>query len=104
MRGAKDVDRINFNRIDNPYRPGDRLVRDEFAVNFIAALGKKLLGIVEPAMPKFLGQDYGRGDHWAGQRAAPRFVDAGDCRDAEGAQSAFMPEATTTVHLAIQTI
>lgn len=40
---AQDVDRINLNRIDNSDSPRDRLVVDQFVVNFFAALGEKLL-------------------------------------------------------------
>ena len=98
--GAQDIDRINLDRIDNSDGPGDRLVVDQFVVNFFAPFGEKLLGVVQPAMPKFFGEnDRGRYDR-PGQRAAARFIDAGDRRDTEGAQSAFMPETTATVHLA----
>lgn len=49
-------------------------------------------------MAKFFGEDHrGRYDG-AGERTPARFVDAGDRRDTKGAQSAFMPEATATVH------
>ena len=49
-------------------------------------------------MAKFFGEDDRRRYDRAGERATARFVDAGDRRDTEGAQSAFMPEATATVH------
>jgi hypothetical protein len=49
-------------------------------------------------MPELLRKDYRRRYDRTGQRAAPRFIDASDRGDTERAQSAFMPETTTTVH------
>jgi hypothetical protein len=96
--GAQDVDRINLNRIDDPDRPRDRAVRDQFVINLFAALREKLLRVVQPAVPEFFGKDDCGGYDRAGERTAARFVDAGDRRDTERAQSAFMPETTATVH------
>jgi hypothetical protein len=96
--GAQDIDRVDLNRIDNPDGPGDCTVREQFVIDFFAALREKLLRVVQPAMPEFFGKDYGSGYDRASQRAAARFVDAGDRRDTKSAQSAFMPETTATVH------
>src|SRR5947207_10659342 len=101
MRGAQDVDRVNLNRIDDSDSPQDRVVVDQFAVNFFAAFGQKLFGVVKPPMPKFFGEDDRGGYDGAGECAATCLVNPGDCRDTKGAQSAFMPETTTTIHLAI---
>jgi len=98
VSGAQDVDRIDLHRIHNPDGPRDRIVCGQVVVNFIAPFGQELLRIVQPAVPELLGQDNRCRYDRTGQRAAPRFIDAGDRRDAEGAQSAFMPETTTTVH------
>ena len=67
-------------------------------INLFAALGEQLLGVVQPAMPEFFRKDDSGGYDGTGQRAAARFVNSGDRRDAECAQSAFMPETTATVH------
>jgi hypothetical protein len=96
--GAQDIDRINLDRIDDADGPRDRLGVHQFLVNLLAAFGEKLLGVVEPAMAKFFGEDDRSGYDRAGERAAARFIDAGDRRDTKGAQSAFMPETTATVH------
>ena len=98
VRRAQDIDRIDLNRIDNSDRPRNRVVPDQLVIDLLASLGEKLLGIVQPAMPKFFGEnDRGRYDR-TGQRTPARFIDAGDRRDAKSAQSAFMPETTATVH------
>ena len=102
VRGAQDIDRINLNRIDNSDRPGDLLAVDQFVVNLLASLREKLLGIVEPAMPEFFRENNGRSYDRPGQRAAARFIDPGDRRDTKGAQFAFMPETTATIHLATE--
>ena len=98
MGGAQDIDRVNLNRIDYSDGPRDRAVRDQFVIDFFAALREKLLGVVQPAMPEFFGEDDCRRYNRTGQRAATRFIDAGDRRDTKCAQSAFMPETTATVH------
>jgi hypothetical protein len=51
-------------------------------------------------MPKFFGEHNRCRYDGPGERAAARFIDACDGRDTKGAQSAFMPETTTTIHLA----
>ena len=53
VRRAQNIDRVDLDRIDDADRPGDRAVADEFVVNFFAPFGEELLGIVQPAMPKF---------------------------------------------------
>ena len=98
VRRAQDIDRIDLNRIDYADRPRDRVVADQLVIDLFAPFGEKLLGVVQPAMPKFFGQNDRGGYDRASQRAAPRFVDAGDRGDTEGAQSAFMAETTATVH------
>jgi hypothetical protein len=98
VRRAQDIERVDLNGIDNSDRPRDRAVADQLVINLFAPLGEKLLGVVQPAMPEFFGENHrGRYDR-AGQRTPARFVDAGDRRDTKSAQSAFMPETTATVH------
>jgi hypothetical protein len=96
--GAQDIDRVYLNRIDYSDGPRDRAVREQFVIDFFAALREKLLRVVQPAVPEFFGKDYCRGYDRTGQRTAARFIDAGDRRDTKSAQSAFMPETTATVH------
>jgi hypothetical protein len=83
--GAKDIDRIDLNGVDNSDGPRDRLIVDQFAVNLFPAFGQKLLRIVEPAMPEFFGKDDGGGYDRPGERPAPRFINAGDRGDTQGA-------------------
>lgn len=102
--GAQNIDRINLYRIDDSDRPRDPVAVDQFVVNLFATFGEKLLGIVEPAMPKSLRKNDRRCYDWPGKRPPAGFIDAGDRRDTKRAQSAFMPETTATVHLATQRI
>lgn len=98
--GAKDVDGVDLDGIDDADGPHDGGVGDEFAVNFLTPLGQKLLGIVQPSMPEFFRQDNGSGHDGTGERAATGFIDTGYAGDAERAQSALMPESATTIHRA----
>ena len=77
--GAQDIDRVDFHRIDNPDGPCDRIVRSQVAVNLFAPFREELLRIVQPAVPKFFGQDYRCCHDRTGQRSTSRFIDAGDC-------------------------
>ena len=38
VSGAQDIDRIDLDRIDDPDRPRDRIVRGQLAINFLAFL------------------------------------------------------------------
>jgi hypothetical protein len=98
VRRAQDIDRVDLDRIDNSDRPGDRAVPNQLVIDLFASLGEKLLGIVQPAVPEFFGEDDSGRYDGTGQRPPARFIDAGDRRDAKCAQSAFMPETTATVH------
>ena len=49
-------------------------------------------------MSKSFREDNGGRYDRAGQRPATGFVNAGDRRDTKGAQPAFMPETTATIH------
>jgi hypothetical protein len=100
--GAQNINRVDLDRIDHADRPENGVVRDEVVVNFFALFGQELLRIVQTPVAEFFGKNDCGGDHRAGQSAAAGFVDAGDRGDTEGAEFAFMPEATTTVHLANQ--
>lgn len=83
--GAEDVDRVNLKRIDDSDRPGDCLVGDQFVIDFFTAFGEKLLGVVQSGVAKFFGEDHRRRYDRAGERAAARFIEAGDRRDTQGA-------------------
>ena len=96
--GAQDVDRIDLHRIHNSHRPCDGIARGQVAINFLAPFRQELLRIVEPPVSELLGKDDRRRYDWPGQRAASRFIDAGNRGDAERTQSAFMAETTATIH------
>ena len=98
VRRTQNIDRIDFDRIDNADSPQNGVVPSEVVVNLFALLREQLLRIVQPPVAEFFRKDDGGGYDRAGERAAARFIDAGDRRDTEGAKSAFMPETTTTVH------
>jgi hypothetical protein len=98
MRSAQNVDCIDLDRIDNADGPRNRVVSDQVVVNFLAPFRQELLRIIQPAMTKLLGEHHRCRYDRTGQRAAPRLINACNRGDAERAQSAFMPEATATIH------
>jgi hypothetical protein len=98
--GAQNIYRIDLDRIDDADGPDDRAVPDEIVINLLAFFRQQLLGIVQAAVPEFFRKNNGGGYDRTGERAASRFIDTGDGRDAQAAQPAFMPETTTTIHLA----
>jgi hypothetical protein len=95
---AQNIDRIDLDRIDNADRPGNRVVRDEIAVDLLAFFWEKLLRIVQLSVPEFLRENDRRRYDRAGQRTTSRFIDAGNRGDAESAELSFMPESTASVH------
>jgi hypothetical protein len=95
---AQDVDRIDLDRVHDPDRPRDGVVRDEIVVNLVAFLRQKLFRIVQLPVPEFLRKNYRGCDNRSSECATPRFVDARDSGDTERAQFAFMPESTASVH------
>jgi hypothetical protein len=95
---AENIDRIDLDGIDYAHGPRDRNVSDQLVVNLLATFRQQLLGIVQPAMLEFFRQNNGCRDDGTGQRAAPCFIHAGDGGDAEGAQFAFIPETTASIH------
>lgn len=100
MGGAQDIDRVDLHGIDHADRPENGSVRREVLVNLLALFRQELLRIVQPPVFEFLRENDRRGYDRTGQGAAARFIDAGDRGDTEGAEFAFMPEATASVHLA----
>jgi hypothetical protein len=95
---AQNVDRVDFDGIDDADRPRDRGVRQEIAVNFLALLRQQLLRIVQLPVFEFLRKNNRGRDHRTGKRAATGFIDPGDRGNPERAQFAFMPEATAPIH------
>jgi hypothetical protein len=67
-------------------------------VNFFPLFRQELLGIVQLPMPEFFWKNHRGGDNGTGERAAPGFVDTRNRGDTEGAEFAFMPEATAAIH------
>jgi len=94
----QDVDHVDLDRIDDSDRPRDGIVRDEVVINFFALLRQELFRIVQFPMPELFRKDNGRGHDRSRERAAPRFIDAGDGGDTERANFAFVPETTATGH------
>jgi len=95
---AQNVDRVDLDRIDHADRPRDRVVRDEIVVNFFALLRQELFRIVELFVPEFFRQNNGCRYNRPGERAPSCFIDAGDRRNPECAQFAFMPESAAAIH------
>ena len=100
MGRAQNIDRIDFHRIDRANRPENGGVGNEVVVNFLPLFRQELLGIVQFPVAKFFRKNDGSGYDRPGESAAACFIDAGDRGDTEGADFAFMPETTATVHLA----
>src|SRR2546423_8565675 len=103
MRCAQNIDPIDFEMIDNADSPDDFAIRNQFFVNFFAKLWAKLFGIVQFAVPEFLGQHGCSRDNGAGQCSATRFIDAGDSNDSGGAQFPFVTKSAALVHAAENT-
>jgi hypothetical protein len=95
---AQNIDRIDLDRVYDPDRPADCVVRNEIVVNLFAFVGQKLLRIVQLSVPEFFREDDGCRYDWTRQRATPRFVDARDRGDAKGAELSFMPESAAAIH------
>ena len=98
VSGAQDIDRVDLDGIDHADSPENGVVCDQVVIDLLAFFRQELLRIVQLSMAKFFGKNDGGGDNGAGERAAPGFIDARDRRDAEGAEFAFMPEATAAIH------
>ena len=98
--GTQNINRVDLDRIHDADRPENGAVRDEILVNLFALFRQELLGVVQPSVAEFFRENDCRGYNGAGKSAAARFIDAGDRGDTEGAEFAFMPEATTSVHSA----
>jgi hypothetical protein len=95
---AQDIDRVDLDRINDPYRPCDSRVGDEFAIDFFALLRQKLFRIVQLPVPEFFRENNRGGYDRPRERATSRFVDPCDGRNTERPQFAFMPEAATPIH------
>jgi hypothetical protein len=99
---AQDIDGVDLHGIDHADRPEDGAIRGEVVVDLFAFLRQELLGIVQPPMAEFFRENDCGCDYRTGERAATGFIDARDRGDTEGAEFAFMPKATATVHRANQ--
>ena len=98
MGRAQNINRVYFERVDDSDSPRDGVVRHQIAINLFAFLRQKLLRIVQLFVPEFLRKNNRRRYNRTGKSAAPRFVNAGDGRDAEPAQLTLMPETTSPIH------
>jgi len=94
----QNVDRVDLDGIDDADRPRDRVIRDQIAVNLFAFLRQKLLRVIQLSVPEFFRKNNRRCHNRPRQRAASRFVDAGDGRNPKRAQFAFVPESATPIH------
>ena len=95
---AQNIDRVDLDGINDAYRPRDRIVCNQLVVNLFAFFRQKLLRIVQLPVPEFFRKNNRRRYDRPGQRAAPCFIDAGDRRNSERAQFAFMPESAAAIH------
>ena len=77
--------------------PGERVFANAWS-QLSATLGDKFFGVVEADDAALGIQNDGSGDHRAEQRAAARFIEAGDARPAQFAGGAFETGATETSH------
>jgi hypothetical protein len=95
---TQNVDRVDLNRIDDSNRPRDRAVRHQVFVDCLPFFRQELLRIVQLPVLEFLRENDGGSYNRAGKRTAPRFIDAGECRNSEGAQFALMPKTAAAIH------
>src|SRR5437588_2635129 len=84
--------------IDSADAPRDFGIGNEFAVDLFTALRRELFGIVQLAVSKFFRKNDRSGDNWSRERAAPRFVDAGNSEDSCDAQFLFVTKSAAPVH------
>jgi hypothetical protein len=98
VRRAQDIDLIDLRVVYHPDGPRNFAVTNEFVVDLFAQFGCELLGILQFAMPEFLGKDRRRRDNRPGQRTAPGFIDSGNARDANGAQFLFITKTAAPIH------
>lgn len=98
MSRAQDIDHVDFHGIDHADAPKNGVIGDEVVVNLLAFLREELFGIIQPPVPEFFRKNDGGSYDRPRESASPGFVDAGDRRDTEGAEFAFMPEAAAAIH------
>ncbi len=66
VRGAQNIDLIDFDRINHTHRPCDSIVCHKLMINFFTQLRLQLFRIVQPSMPKFFGENDRRGNDGTG--------------------------------------
>jgi hypothetical protein len=99
MARAQNIDAIDLDGIDRANCPSDFRIGRQIRINFLAQFRRKLFGIVQATMTKFLRKDYSSGDNWTRQGTTPSFVNPGDLRDAGGAEFFFVTKSASPIHL-----
>jgi hypothetical protein len=98
MARTQNVDAIDLSGIDNADRPSDFRIRHQIRINFLAQFRRKLFGIVQATMTKFLRKNYSCGDNRTRQGAAASFVNPGNARHACGAQFFLETKSASPTH------
>jgi hypothetical protein len=78
VRRAQNINPVDFGVIDNSGRPPHIGIRCKIDIDLFAQSRGELFGIIQFPVPEFLGKNYGRSHDRPGQRAPPRFINAGD--------------------------
>jgi len=78
--GSENVEPVDLRRIDHGDRPFNPDVAGQGFVELLAGGGGEFLGIVELLERKRFAENDRGDNHGAGQRSAPRLVDAGDSK------------------------
>jgi hypothetical protein len=98
MARAQNIDSIDLDRIDNTNTPRDLRTVRELKIDFFPQLRRKLFGIVQTAMTKFLRKNHRGRDDWTGQRAAASFINPGNLRHACGTKFFLIAKSAAPIH------
>src|SRR5271165_663407 len=77
LRGPVDVDLVDGGDVDSSYRPGQSVLADSWRKR-LALLALKQLGITQAANAVAGIENHRGSNHWAEERSAADFVNAGD--------------------------
>jgi hypothetical protein len=98
VRRAQNINPVDFGMINNSGRPPHIGVRSKIDIDLFAQFGGELFGIIQFPVPEFLGKNHGRSHHRPGQRAPPRFINAGNMDDACCPKFVFVTKSATPGH------
>jgi hypothetical protein len=98
VRCAQNVDPVDFHGIDNADRPAQIGIRDQGLINFFTQFRRKLFGIIQAPVTEFFRKNDGGSYNRTRQSAPASLVDAGDARDAGGAEFFLIAKSAAPIH------